>query len=118
MLCEFVLEPVRANFKRPVNVSSGYRSPAVNAMVGGSKTSDHCNGEAADIEIFGVSNYDLAVWIRDNLEYKQLILEFYTPGEPSSGWVHVSYSKNNNIKKTMTAIRQQGKTIYRPGLIE
>ena len=104
MLCEFVLEPVRANFKRPVNVSSGYRSPAVNAMVGGSKTSDHCNGEAADIEIFGVSNYDLAVWIRDNLEYKQLILEFYTPGEPSSGWVHVSYSKNNNIKKTMTAI--------------
>lgn len=116
-LCEFVLEPIRTNFRKPVNISSGYRSPEVNILVGGSKTSDHRRGEAADIEISGVSNYELACWIRDNLVYKQLILEFYTPGQPSSGWVHVSYSKNNNEKKTMTAIKEQGRTVYKVGLI-
>ena len=89
-LCEKVLQPVREHFKTGVKVNSGFRHPDVNAKVGGSKTSDHCKGQAADIEIPGIPNADLAVWIMDNLNYTQLILEFYTPGVPDSGWVHVS----------------------------
>ena len=81
-LCEKVLQPVREHFDKSVSVNSAYRSPESNAAVGGSKTSDHCKGMAADIEIVGVANADLAQWIMDNLEYTQLILEFYTPGIP------------------------------------
>jgi len=90
LLCEKVLQPVRDHFGKGVKVNSAYRSPESNAAVGGSKTSDHCKGMAADIEIPGVANAELAQWIMDNLEYTQLILEFYTPGIPDSGWVHVS----------------------------
>ena len=75
-LCEMVLQPVREHFGKSVTVNSGYRSPESNAAVGGSKTSDHCKGQAADIEIVGVANADLAQWIMDNLDYTQLILEF------------------------------------------
>ena len=81
-LCEKVLQPVRDHFQTGVKVNSGYRSPDVNAEVGGSRTSDHCKGQASDIEIPGIANADLAVWIMDNLTYTQLILEFYTPGVP------------------------------------
>ena len=97
-LCEKVLQPVRDHFKMGVKVNSGYRHPEVNAKVGGSKTSDHCKGQAADIEIPSIANADLANWISDNLSYTQLILEFYTPGIPDSGWVHVSYDPKN-LKK-------------------
>ena len=83
LLCEKVLQPVREHFGQSVTVNSGYRSPESNAAVGGSKTSDHCKGQAADIEINGVANPDLAQWIMDNLEYTQLILEFYTQGQPT-----------------------------------
>jgi len=115
-LCEKVLQPVRDNFGR-VTVNSGYRSPESNAAVGGSKTSDHCKGMAADIEIPGVANADLAQWIMDNLEYTQLILEFYTPGIPDSGWVHVSYDPKNLKKQELTATKVAGKTTYLPGLV-
>jgi zinc D-Ala-D-Ala carboxypeptidase len=116
-LCEKVLQPVREHFKTGVKVNSGFRHPEVNAKVGGSKTSDHCKGQAADIEIPGVANADLAVWIMDNLEYTQLILEFYTPGVPDSGWVHVSYDPANLKKQNLTAAKQGGKTVYLPGLV-
>ena len=85
LLCEKVLQPVREHYGKGVKVNSAYRSPESNAAVGGSKTSDHCKGMAADIEIPGVANAELAQWIMDNLEYTQLILEFYTPGIPDSG---------------------------------
>jgi len=117
LLCENVLQPIRDAYGVPVKVNSGFRHPEVNAAVGGSKTSDHCQGQAADIEIPGVANADLAEWIRDNLEFKQLILEFYTPGIPDSGWVHVSYVEGENTKKVMTAMKENGKTVYKPGLI-
>jgi hypothetical protein len=116
-LCEKVLQPVRDKFQTGVKVNSGFRHPEVNAKVGGSKTSDHCKGQAADIEIPGIANADLAVWIMDNLEYTQLILEFYTPGVPDSGWVHVSYDPANLKKQNLTATKKDGKTVYLPGLV-
>jgi hypothetical protein len=115
-LCDKVLQPVRDHFGKTVTVNSGYRSPESNAAVGGSKTSDHCKGQAADIEIAGVANADLAQWIMDNLEYTQLILEFYTQGIPDSGWVHVSYNPDRLIKQELTAVKVAGKTQYLNGL--
>jgi zinc D-Ala-D-Ala carboxypeptidase len=112
-----VLQPIRDHYKRGVHVNSGFRHPDVNAAVGGSRTSDHCRGMAADIEIPGVANAELAQWIQQNLDYTQLILEFYTPGIPDSGWVHVSYDPNNLKKQVLTAMREGGKTVYKPGLI-
>ena len=116
-LCENILQPVREGYGVAVKVNSGYRAPEVNAAVGGSKTSDHCKGQAADIEIPGVANADLAQWIMDNLEYTQLILEFYTSGIPDSGWVHVSYDPNNLKKQELTATKVAGKTTYLNGLV-
>jgi nicotinamidase-related amidase len=112
-----VLQPVRDHFAKGVHVNSGFRHPDVNAKVGGSKTSDHCKGQAADIEIPGVPNAELAQWIKDNLEFRQLILEFYTPGIPDSGWVHVSYNPDNLKKQVMTATKKDGKTVYLQGLV-
>ncbi len=116
-LAENVLQPVRDHFGKGVKVNSGFRHPEVNAKVGGSKTSDHCQGQAADIEIPGVPNADLAQWIVDNLEFRQVILEFYTPGVPDSGWVHVSYVAGDNKKQVLTATKKDGKTVYLPGLV-
>lgn len=117
LLCEKVLQPVREHFGKPVTINSGYRSPESNAAVGGSKSSDHCKGQACDLEINGVANPDLAQWIMDNLEYTQLILEFYTQGQPNSGWVHVSYDPNNLKKQELTATKIAGKTTYLNGLV-
>ncbi len=116
-LCENVLQKVRDHYGKGVKVNSAYRSPESNAAVGGSKTSDHCKGMAADIEIPGVANADLAQWIMDNLDYTQLILEFYTPGIPDSGWVHVSYDPANLKKQELTATKVAGKTQYLTGLV-
>ena len=119
-LCENVLEPVRRHFRLPVIVSSGYRSPALNRAVGGSASSQHVKGEAADIEIPGVANGDLARWIARNCDFDQLILEFYTPGQPTSGWVHVSWRGANRRRQTLTAERRKTltgfKTVYLPGI--
>jgi len=116
ILAEKVLQPVRDHYTRGVKVNSGYRSPDVNAKVGGSRTSDHCRGMAADIEIPGVPNHELAEWIAQNLSFTQVILEFYTRGVPDSGWVHVSYDPANLKKQTLTAVKENGKTVYLPGL--
>jgi zinc D-Ala-D-Ala carboxypeptidase len=117
LLCEKVLQPVRDHFGKGVKVNSGFRHPDVNQKVGGSRTSDHTRGQASDIEIPGVPNAELAEWIRDNLEFRQLILEFYTPGVPDSGWVHVSYVAEDNKKEVLTATKKDGKTVYLPGLV-
>ena len=116
-LAEKVLQPVRDHYGKGVKVNSGYRHPEVNAKVGGSKTSDHCKGQAADIEIPGVANADLAKWITENLSFTQVILEFYTPGIPDSGWVHVSYNPADLKKQVLTATKKDGKTVYLQGLV-
>jgi hypothetical protein len=116
LLCQEVLQPIREHFGKSVTVNSGFRSPESNAAVGGSKTSDHCLGRAADIEIDGVPNPELAQCIMDNLDYTQLILEFYTQGQPNSGWVHVSYDPNNLKNQELTAVKVAGKTTYLNGL--
>jgi uncharacterized protein YcbK (DUF882 family) len=117
LLCEEVLQPVRDHYGKPVKINSGYRSEEVNLLARGSKTSDHITGCAADIEIAGVPNAELAIWIRDNLEFKQVILEFYIPGVPDSGWVHVSYDPSELKKETLTAAKIDGKTKYMTGLV-
>lgn len=124
LLCEKVLEPIRAHFNKPVRINSGYRSLALNMVVNPMTTtinrvSKHCYGQAADIEIDGIPNYDLAVWVRDNIPaFHQVILEFYTPGQPNSGWVHVSYIPDDLKKECLTATRKDGKLSYVPGLIQ
>ena len=115
-LCENVLEPISQQWQAPVVVSSGYRSPELNSMIGGSKTSQHCFGMAADIEIMGVDNCDLCRWIENALDYDQLILEFHNHSEgPNSGWVHVSYNQSGNRRQNLTATKSSGKTRYLPG---
>ena len=116
-LFENVVQPVRDNFG-VTTINSGYRGPALNEAVGGSSNSQHCKGEAVDIECPGVPNYELASWIEANLDFDQLILEFYTPGIPDSGWVHVSYKPEGNRKSILTAAKVDGKTEYSVGLTE
>ena len=116
-LCECVLQPIRDHFKTSVRISSGLRVPELNAAIGGSTTSDHCKGMAADIEVPGVDNKVLAQWVVDNLEYRQTILEFYEPGIADSGWVHVSYNPGDNKRQALTATKQGGKTVYLNGLV-
>jgi len=112
-----VVQKVRDNFG-PTVINSGYRGPALNEAVGGSSRSQHCKGQAVDIECPGVPNADVAQWIVDNLEFDQVILEFYTPGIPDSGWVHVSYNNNGeNRRSILTAVKENGKTVYKQGLI-
>jgi uncharacterized protein YcbK (DUF882 family) len=117
LLCEKILQPVREHYGKGVKVNSGFRHPEVNAKVGGSKTSDHCKGRAADIEIPSVANADLALHIVDTYKFTQVILEFYTPGVPDSGWVHVSYDPANLKSQVLTATKKDGKTVYLPGLV-
>ena len=116
-LFENVVQKVRDNFGITV-INSGYRGPELNEAVGGSSKSQHCKGQAVDIEVPGTSNYEVAKWIEENLEFDQLILEFYTPGIPDSGWVHVSYRPDANRASVMTAMKENGKTVYKPGLIQ
>jgi len=116
-LFENVVQKVRDHFG-PTVINSGYRSPALNEAVGGSSRSQHCKGEAADIEVPGTPNAELAEWIVDNLDFDQVILEFYTPGIPDSGWVHVSYKADGeNRKSILTAMKEDGKTVYKTGII-
>ena len=113
-----ILQPVRDEVG-PLRVNSGYRGLALNKAVGGSKTSQHCWGEAADFESSRIGNYKLARWIKENLDFDHLILEFYTQGQPSSGWVHCSFKTNGqNRGKINTALRVKGKTVYKNGLIQ
>ena len=94
-LCKNILQPVREHFGRAVTISSGYRSEDLCVAIGSSRKSQHAKGQAADFEIFGVDNKEVAEWIRDVLDFDQLILEFYNEDDPSSGWVHCSYAEDN-----------------------
>ena len=113
--CEKILEPVRAKFG-PVTINSSYRAPAVNKAVGGSKTSQHVNGQAIDFEVKGVDNKVVADWVADNLEFDQVILEFYTSGDKNSGWVHASIKKEggNRRQRLIAKKSKAGGTQYVP----
>ena len=106
-LCINVLQPIRSEFEKPVMISSGYRSPELCVRIGSSINSQHAKGEAADFEIHSVSNKDLAIWIKNNLEFDQLILEFFNDNghEPNSGWIHCSYSSKTNRNQSLIAYR-------------
>jgi hypothetical protein len=112
-LCENILQPVRDHFGR-VKVTSGFRSPELCVAIGSSLTSQHSKAEAADFEVLGVDNAEVADWVYKNCETDQLILEFYTPGEPNSGWIHASYVPFNRRAQYMRAFKEEGKTKYKP----
>lgn len=101
-LCVNVMQPVRDHYKRVISPSSGYRCPELNTLVGSRSTSDHLLGYAADWEIIGVSNLEVARFIEYNIEFDQLILEYYTKGEPNSGWIHTSFRDGNNRGQILT----------------
>ena len=111
-LCESILQRVRDHFERVVSISSGYRSEELCLAIGSKTTSQHAKGEAADFEIFGISNKELADWINENLYYDQLILEYWKESDPNSGWVHCSFSLNGNRKQYLRAYKNEGKTKY------
>jgi len=113
-VCERILEPVRAHFGQAVQINSSYRSPSVNKAVGGSKTSQHVNGQAVDFEIPGIDNKVVADWVADNLEFDQVILEFYTKGDKNSGWVHASIKKEggNRHQRLVATKSKAGGTVY------
>ena len=113
LLCENILQPVRDHFGR-VTVTSCYRSPELCVKINSSLTSQHTKAEAVDFEVIGTDNAEVFDWIKSNLDWDQMILEFYTPGEPNSGWVHCSYVSENSRKQLLRAYREDGKVKYKP----
>lgn len=117
ILAENIFEPIRKHFRCPIIISSGYRSKELNAAISGSPTSQHCTGEAIDVDMdgtsHGVSNADVFNFIKDNLVFDQLIWEFGSNSSPD--WVHVSYeSSGKQRKQALIASRVNGKIVYTP----
>ena len=116
LLAEKVFEPIRLHFKTPIFISSGYRSQALNAFIKGSASSQHCKGQAIDIDMDGskggVTNKMVFDFIVSRLDFDQLIAEFPENGNPA--WVHVSYVKSGNRKQILVAKRIGGATKYIP----
>lgn len=117
LVCQRVLEPVRAYAGKGFSPNSFYRCMKLNNAVGGSNNSQHKYGQAVDFKIIGFDNYDLSFWIRDNLKFDQLILEYYNGG--STGWIHCSSIKETDEKKNRQQVltKQRGKP-YQSGLIK
>jgi zinc D-Ala-D-Ala carboxypeptidase len=113
LICERVLQPVRDQFGR-VKVTSGFRSPELCLAIGSSVDSQHAKAEAVDFEVNGVDNAEVADWVYKNCETDQLILEFYTLGEPNSGWIHASYTEFNPRRQYMRAYREGKIVKYKP----
>lgn len=114
-LAENIFEPIREHFGVPIHISSGYRSKELNAAIGGSATSQHCSGEAIDIDMdgsaSGVTNAQVFNFIKDNLNFDQLIWEFGSSANPD--WVHVSYeSTGKQRKQILKAVKSGSKTSY------
>lgn len=103
-----ILQPVRDHFGVPIQPNSGFRCLELNRAVGSKDSSQHRHGQAVDFEVPGLSTYDLAMWIKENLIYDQLILEMYNPNEGiNSGWVHCSYvSDDDNRFSTLTIFKR------------
>jgi hypothetical protein len=114
-LAENIFQPIRKHFGKPIHISSGYRSAALNKAIGGAASSQHCTGEAIDIDMDGtaITNAEIFNYIKNNLSFDQLIWEFGTDKNPD--WVHVSYeSTGKQRKQVLKAIKQGGKTSYVP----
>ena len=113
LLAEKIFEPIREHFGVPIRISSGYRSKELNAKIGGSATSQHCKGQAIDIDNDGTSitNKEIFDYIKDNLPFDQLIWEF--GNEDNCDWVHVSYVPNGR-KQILKAFKMNGATKYFP----
>jgi hypothetical protein len=112
-----IFEPIRKHFGKPIHISSGYRSKQLNTAIGGSLTSQHCSGEAIDIDMDGsangITNKQVFDYIKQYLNFDQLIWEFGTSTNPD--WVHVSYKTNGKQRKQiLKAVKQGGKTSYTP----
>ena len=115
LLAEKVFQPIRDHFGVPIRISSGYRSAALNKAIGGASSSQHCSGEAIDIDMdcTTVTNAQIFNFIKDNLEFDQMIWEFGTDTNPD--WVHVSYeSTGKQRKQILKAKKSGGKTTYVP----
>lgn len=113
-LAMMVFEPIRARFDTPIYISSGYRSERLNRAIKGAANSQHCTGEAVDIDMDGssiITNADVFHYIKDNLEFDQLIWEFGDKNNPD--WVHVSYKDEGNRKQVLVAYRDDKQTKYR-----
>lgn len=106
-----VLEPIRSEFG-PFRPNSGYRSQKVNALVGSKSTSQHTKGQAADIEVPGIHNIELAKWISKYLDFDQLLLEFVQEDEPAAGWVHVSYVSHERNRRQVLRVTKSGTVPY------
>ena len=114
-----ILQPIRSHFDKPLIISSGFRCAQLCIEIGSKITSQHVADDdcaAADFEIPGVDNRELAIWIKNELEFDQLILEFYRDNEPTSGWIHCSYSTNHNRNQSLRAMRENGKVVYKTWL--
>lgn len=114
LLCEKVFEPIRAHFGVPIHISSGYRSIALNRAIKGASSSQHCRGEAMDIDADkygGVTNKEIFDYIRTTLEFDQLIWEFGT--DLNCDWVHVSFDSSNR-KQILRAVKSKKGTLYKP----
>ena len=98
-LCYEVLEPLRAHFDLPVTISSGYRSEALCEAIGSKKTSQHAKGQAVDLEINSVPNIKATYWLQNNVDFDQLIMEFYDKDDPAGGWIHISYHESGSNRK-------------------
>jgi hypothetical protein len=101
-LCYGVLEPVRAKFDKPITITSGYRSPELCEAIGSKSTSQHTLGQASDFEIAGISNLKVALWISNNCDFDQLILEYWKDDDPNAGWIHCSFKEGSNRKQILT----------------
>ena len=112
ILCERILQPLRDYYKMPLSISSGYRSVALCEAIGSSAKSQHTKGQAADFEIFGIANKEIADFIVKNFDYDQCILEFWNENDPNSGWVHCSYNVLGNRKQYLKAEKLNGKIVY------
>ena len=112
LLCENVLQPIRDFYGMPLSVSSGYRSARLCEAIGSSSKSQHTKGQAADFEIFGVANKNLADFVVKNLDYDQCILEFWNENQPNSGWVHCSFNALGNRKQFLKAEKLNGRVVY------
>ena len=112
-LCSQVLEPIREK-TGPIIVTSGYRCPELSKAIGSSENSQHCKGEAVDIECIGLSTLHLAEMIINHVDFDQCILECYKQGDLNSGWVHVSCKSGEHRQEVLNYVKKNG---YRKGLV-
>ena len=98
-VCYEILEPLRAKFEKPIIITSGYRSEELCEAIGSKKTSQHARGQAVDLEIGGIPNIKIAYWLSNNVDFDQLILEYYDKDDPAGGWVHISYHESDSNRK-------------------